>query len=225
MPKKRVIAYIDGFNVYHSINKKLPDYCKWLDYRKILESLLQDDEELKKVYLFTAYPEWNIQKVKRHTEYMRVLSESYWIEIILWSYKEKSIFFKSKNHKVTQPPDAKVNPEEFEFKTHEEKETDVNIAIYILRWALLDEYDTTYIVTADSDISPAVQMSRKLAPHKKYNFVFPFRAYSKTNAIIADKVKHLTKSKILESLLPMDCPLSDWIITCPYKKPESFDPS
>ena len=98
--KKRVIAYIDGFNMYHSIHRKLPDFYKWLNYRSLIESFLAKDEELKKIILFTAYPVWDTAKTQRHKNYMRVLSKLYGIEIILGKYKEKSVNFNLKNHPI-----------------------------------------------------------------------------------------------------------------------------
>jgi hypothetical protein len=80
---KKVIAYIDGFNMYHAIHKKLPDYFKWLDYHKLIESLLANDEVLKEVLLFTAKPVWNKAQTMRHQEYMRVMSELCGVNIIL----------------------------------------------------------------------------------------------------------------------------------------------
>ncbi len=38
--KNRVVAYIDGFNVYHALAKNLPEKYKWLNYRKFVEHFL-----------------------------------------------------------------------------------------------------------------------------------------------------------------------------------------
>ncbi len=73
MKKKRVVAYIDGFNVYHSIANNLPPICKWIDYRKFVESFLDSDDELKNIFLFTASPKWDKERMERHNDYMAVM--------------------------------------------------------------------------------------------------------------------------------------------------------
>ncbi len=75
-PKKRVVAYVDGFNMYHAIENHLPEHFKWLDYRKLVQSLLGPDEALKQVILFTAYPEWDSTKLARHKNYLKVLAKT-----------------------------------------------------------------------------------------------------------------------------------------------------
>ena len=50
--KRRVIAYIDGFNLYYCSLKKTRN--KWLDLVKMCESMLQPDDELVAVKYFTA---------------------------------------------------------------------------------------------------------------------------------------------------------------------------
>ena len=50
--KRRVIAYIDGFNLYYCSLKNTAN--KWLDLVKLAESMLQPGDELVAVNYFTA---------------------------------------------------------------------------------------------------------------------------------------------------------------------------
>ena len=70
---KRVVAYIDGFNVYHAIANNLPDKYKWLDYRKFVQNFLDADDSLINIIFFTATPSWDPVRVLRHNAYMSVL--------------------------------------------------------------------------------------------------------------------------------------------------------
>ena len=226
--KKRVIAYIDGFNMYHSIHGKLPDYYKWLNYRSLIASYLAKDEELKKVIFFTAYPVWDREKITRHQNYTKVLSKSCWVDIVLGQYKEKSVIFNLKNHPIITEDKTiiewfQVDPGKFIFQTYEEKETDVNIAIHIVKWAFQDEYDMAYILSADSDISPAVSMCRMIFPDKWYCFLFPYKKFSITNQDVATKVRKIKISHLEKSLLPDECVVWDEKIHSPYKKSLSED--
>lgn len=156
---------------------------------------------------------------------MKVLSKTCWVDIILGQYKEKSVKFNLSNHPIITEDKTilewfQVDPEKFIFQTYEEKETDVNIAIHILKWAFQNEYDTAYILSADSDISPTVVMCRDIFPSKKYCFVFPPKSFSKTNFEVADRyVKQITKNKLSEHLLPQVVVLKDETIISPYKNP------
>ncbi|MBR2082614.1 MAG: NYN domain-containing protein [Elusimicrobiaceae bacterium] len=50
---------------------------------------------------------------------------------------------------------------------HEEKLTDVNIAIYLLEIALKNTVDEAVIVSADSDLIPAILAIKRNFPGKK----------------------------------------------------------
>jgi hypothetical protein len=52
--KKRVITYIDGFNLYYGLKEKGWKRYYWLDIRKLSESLLKPWQELNEVKYFTA---------------------------------------------------------------------------------------------------------------------------------------------------------------------------
>jgi len=63
---KRVIALIDGFNVYHSLDEN-PEFhkYKWLNLRRLIELFIAKNEQLIKVLYFSAYAYWEPDKVKR----------------------------------------------------------------------------------------------------------------------------------------------------------------
>lgn len=50
------------------------------------------------------------------------------------------------------------------FKSYEEKQTDVNIGIYLIKEAFEDNYDTAILVTNDTDLIPAIRMLKKHIP-------------------------------------------------------------
>ena len=54
LPKKeRVIAYVDGFNLYFGLIEAGLDYCKWLDLNKLANRLLKPNQELVELKYFT----------------------------------------------------------------------------------------------------------------------------------------------------------------------------
>jgi hypothetical protein len=52
MPKQRVIAYIDGFNLFYSSLKGTG--FKWLDLVSLCESMLKPEQELVSIKYFSA---------------------------------------------------------------------------------------------------------------------------------------------------------------------------
>ena len=56
---------------------------------------------------------------------------------------------------------------------HEEKETDVAIAMKLFELLHLDACDTAVIVSGDTDLAPAVRTAQRLFPTKRIVFGFP----------------------------------------------------
>ena len=170
----RYCFYVDGFNVYHALNDHLsykPDLphvkenkCfpyrnyKWLNYRKLAESVIGSKDTITGIFYFTAFVKWKPSKVIfRHKQYIKAL-RSQGVETIQGRFMKKYIVC----HRCNR-----------EFLTHEEKRTDVNIALKLFCDAIDDLYDKAVIVSADSDLLPAIKAVRKYAPDKEIGVMFP----------------------------------------------------
>ncbi len=89
---------------------------------------------------------------------------------------------------------------------HEEKETDVNIALWLLREAYKDNFDEAFILSRDSDLTPAIRMVATEFPNKSIKVISPPNAgHSKEMAkIVGNKKLASIKPIHLErSLLPL----------------------
>jgi len=120
----RVIAFVDGFNLYHSLQEN-PAYSKykWLDIRKLLESYVSP-KELKEIYYFTALVHWKPDKVNRHKIFIRALEQT-GVNVVYGEFRKKDRYCsRCKEY----------------YPTFEEKQTDVNIAIHLFRLAIEDRY-------------------------------------------------------------------------------------
>ena len=74
---------------------------------------------------------------------------------------------------IIAPEGAVVSPKKFTYRTHEEKQTDVNIALAIFEGAMTDTYDKALIFSGDSDRAPAVLKSRKYKNMKRFVSILP----------------------------------------------------
>jgi len=155
----RHFFYIDGFNVYHTLNDN-PSYrkYKWLDYSKLAKSVVGAYDKVESLFYFTAFAIWKPYSVTfRHKQYIKAL-RSVGVEAIHGRFMKKY----TKCHRCNQY-----------FLTHEEKRTDVNIALKLLCDALDNRYDRAIIISADSDLIPVIKAVHKYAPDKEIGVMFP----------------------------------------------------
>ncbi|MBR1648596.1 MAG: NYN domain-containing protein [Alphaproteobacteria bacterium] len=152
--KKRVIAYIDGFNLFYSSLKGTP--YKWLDLVKLCESMLKPDDELVAVKYFTA----KIKSNKNEPE--RSLRQDIYLEALATNPKIQIKYGYFSIHKTKMPlaadwENGKINTIEV-IKT-EEKGTDVNLAVQMVADAKDDLFDKALLFSNDSDMAYAVQIA------------------------------------------------------------------
>jgi uncharacterized LabA/DUF88 family protein len=197
----RIIFLIDGFNVYHSILALEEDtgYCtKWLDYKSLCESYIPlggKDANLEAVYYFSAIPYYlnKPDKIQRHKDYIKCL-ESTGIKKELGRFKEKSVYCQQCRKMILK---------------HEEKETDVAIAIKLFKIFHKKECDTAIIMTGDTDLSPAVRECNALFPNKKIMFAFPFFRYNAELKLLAPDSFKIGKEQYIKHQLPNPVILPD----------------
>jgi len=163
----RVIFLIDGFNLYHSIcdiSYRLNIPClKWLDINAFCSSFLSNvggGANLEKIYYFSAYAYHlgDADILKRHAKYIECL-ESTGVEPILGVFKPKKVRC-SKCNRI--------------FIKHEEKATDVGIAVKLLEVLSNKDCETVVLITGDTDIIPALETTNRMFPNNQILMAFPF---------------------------------------------------
>ena len=166
----KVAFFIDGFNMYFAIadTRELCRY-RWLDYPSLCRHFVPAKDELGDINFFTAFYPGSLTKRKRHEEYLRALRIS-GVNIILGEYKSRDRRFKGycRNFDPTKVDPAKVFPRGYRcvrmYKATEEKQTDVNIAIQMLSYAVQARCDRIALISGDSDLAPAIRETQRLFP-------------------------------------------------------------
>jgi uncharacterized LabA/DUF88 family protein len=212
---KNAAFLIDGFNLYHSIDKNFGDSkYKWLNLRSLAEKIVGSESNVSRVFYFTAYAYWDKEKVNRHKMYVRALS-AHKTEIILGKFKgvTKKVIRKKMINEV-EFPDYNF-PDEFEYKTYEEKRTDVNIAVKILELAMSEKYDEIYIVSGDSDFVPAINFVKQKFKNIKFINVLPVNSYGKDLGIVCHSQVKLTQVDLEESLFSEEITIGEEILFRP----------
>jgi len=191
----RIVFLIDGFNLYHALDNSPVHLRPWIDphrYRRFkwlnLAKLCQcyaieKGDTIEAVLYFTALAYWNPGKVARHQRYIRAL-ENEGLSVVYGEFKERQ--------------KRCVRCRQY-FTTHEEKQTDVNIAVTLFRLAVENKYDKAIVISGDSDILPAVTLVQKTFLEKKVGVVIPIGKASENFKNTADfhyrmREKHLQAS-------------------------------
>ncbi len=189
MSKKNVFIVVDGFNLYHAIDDLNDNSLKWLDLKKLaLRYIRPQTEEISKIIYCSAFADWR-QSVYRHKIYVAALRANN-IQTIMGRFKEKSQKCKCCNT---------------EWKAHEEKETDVNIAVQVMLAAFNKKYDRIMIISGDSDITPAIREAKKLFPEKEFTVVLPPRRRGGQSLVeAADNKRKIKIDHLKNSLLPYE---------------------
>lgn len=159
MKRDRVIAFIDGFNLYHAIANLNDPSLKWLDLRKLsCEFIHPIREELVQVNYFSTVASHRNQAAQtRQKMYLDALKLR-GVKTVLGQFKQKN----------------RDCPNCFSRYTgHEEKETDVNIALALLDLAYQNSYDRAILITNDSDQIPSIRKIRQRFPNKKVMVLIP----------------------------------------------------
>lgn len=157
------MVYIEGFNLYHGLKDGLGRKYLWLNPEAVANRLLQPGQTLVKVKYFTAALRNKPGSQQNQHFYLGALNVGTRVEVHLGRFQEKSTSCRNCGSI---------------WRTYEEKETDVSIAVALLEDAVNDLFDTALIVSADSDLCPAVRALRRLRPAKRVVAVFPPRRRS-----------------------------------------------
>lgn len=157
----RVIAYIDGFNLYFGMKEKGWRRFYWLDVRKLALNLLKSDQRLVAVRYFTSRVSsstFDPEQAKRQGSYIEALGTLPETTLHFGHYLTKAVkCFKCGN----------------QWLKPEEKMTDVNIAIALIDDAFRDRFDTALLISGDSDLVGAVLQVKNLCSKKRIVVAFP----------------------------------------------------
>jgi hypothetical protein len=201
---RRVIAYVDGFNLYHAIDELRKPHLKWVDLFALAESLCGSNESLVGVSYFSAYANWLPEETRRHREYVRALEHA-GVLAFMGHFKEKRRACRACGAQWTG---------------HEEKESDVALAVALVADGFQDRFDRALVITADSDIAPAIRIVREAFPAKSLDVVAPPGRYSYARSL-APKLA-ITPGRLAKCLLPESASNAEGGIL--YRRPRAYAP-
>lgn len=182
-PMTNVIAYIDGFNLFHAIDDLHDPEIKWVDLMALCQSIIGDDETLVAVKYFTAYAKWREAGYRRHQRYVKALEEN-GVQVVLGQFKRKRVRCQAECGQ--------------KFWTHEEKETDVNVGSHLVADALKSRFDRALIISADTDMGAGIEVAKREAPDKLIQVVAPPKRLSRARDL--NPLFEITPGRIRKNL-------------------------
>lgn len=155
--QERVRVYVDGFNLYYGLHEQAGRKLLWLDLHDLSQSMLKPNQVLAGVHYFTARRRNNIQSQANQAVYLNAL-RARGVDVIEGRFQEKSVTCRRCGHQI---------------RSYEEKESDVSFCVRLLEDAVGRRFDVALLVTADSDMVPAVQAVKRQAPSARLIGLFP----------------------------------------------------
>lgn len=199
---KRASFYIDGFNLYHSILNLGDPKLKWLSLSSLCQMLVPSrDEAVESISYFTATATHRGPgSIVRHRAYTSALT-SEGVECVMGRFKDRHQHCRNCNSRWNHP---------------EEKETDVNIAIRMVADGFQDKYDVCYLISADTDLVPALKLIRDNLPQKEIVAVSPpGRPHGQHIKSLAHRALKLNRHQIERCRLPNTIVWNGQTINCP----------
>ncbi len=156
---RRLMVYVDGFNLYYGLRSKGWRRFYWLDIWALSENLVRADQRLAGVRYFTARLTGNQQdKRRRQSTYLEALETHRGLKIHFGHFLAKR---------------RKCRNCGMQWTVYEEKMTDVNVAVELLGDAQDDLFDTAIVLSADSDLAGPVEAALERYSDKRVIAVFP----------------------------------------------------
>ena len=193
----KVICYVDGFNLYHAIDDLNRPQLKGVNLWALAESILRDHEKLVGVEYFSAYATWLPGKYRRHQAYVKALVGA-GVSINMAHFKTKDVSCNACGH---------------QWRSREEKESDVRLSLRIFEHAVDDAFDRAIIVSADSDLVPIVQAIKARFPQKQIFIAAPPKRYNVARDLVKSaggSAMELRPSRIAKNLFPKNITPHEW---------------
>lgn len=195
----RAAVYIDGFNLYHRIHDSGQNHLKWQDLRRLSRLICgRHGTSLVKVGFFTAVPDDPPAVRSRHITYITAL-KSVGVDIVT-------------GHHIVDPVSGK----------RIEKQSDINLALHLIKDAHDNVYDCAYIVSADSDQAATARMLKDWFPQKYLVGTSP------PSSKVPDKIKTYADAHFELTLLDLECCVFDHPLIgksgSPIPRPPEYTP-
>jgi uncharacterized LabA/DUF88 family protein len=155
----RIVAYVDGFNLYHGLHARRGRRDLWLDVESLLDAKAgqRPGQALTAVRYFTAMVH-GAGRARQQTYLDALIAHGDRTTVHLGRFQRKE-------QRCWSCGVARA--------THEEKESDVAVAVQAVEDVAAGEADQVWYVSGDSDLCPSVRAVRRINPQVRTVALFP----------------------------------------------------
>jgi NYN domain len=200
----RVVAYVDGLSLYHGLRDRGWRRYYWLNAQALAQNLLKPGQQLAATKYFTARATGPAGPRQGQVALLEALSSLRNLHVYYGKYHANPAGLRAGTSRPAAP---------------HEKSSDVNLAVELLSDAVENAFDTALIISADSDLYPALKACRRLFPDKRIVVAFPPRRVSEALKQVSHAYLHIGRDKLARSLLPPELPRLDGYV---LKRPVSW---
>ncbi len=194
---ERVIAYIDGFNLYFGLKAARWKRYYWLNVQALVRNLLKGGQDLVFTKYFTSRISYPPDKERRQAIYIETLETLSDFRIQYGHYQSNPQRCRECGTKTMVPS---------------EKMTDVNIAVEMLTDAYQDLFDVALLISADSDLTAPLLAIKGLFPDKRVIVAFPPQRHSAQLERIAHGAFQIGRACFAKSVFPDSVQKADGFI-------------
>lgn len=216
MPRERVAVYVDGFNLYHAIDKIEKPHLKWVNIRKLAMLLIKPKTQcLVSIRYFSALGNHfsgtpKVYRLIRHREYVKAL-EAKGVEVQLGNFAKRDLHYGDGSGRYKA-----------KWRRYEEKQTDVAIAAHLIHDAHCDRFDRALIVSLDTDMLPAFRIMQSAFPNKPVVCVAPpNRPHHREIQNLGIELDNIKVSQIEKALFGTRVVKNG---VCVARRPKAYDP-
>lgn len=199
----RVIAYVDGFNLYYGLRAKRWKKYYWLNIQKLVQQFIRPHQTLVATKYFTTIIKYPNDRRQRQQVFLEALKTLPDFQIYYGHFLSDEITCRKCGYTYT---------------TYHEKMTDVNIAVELLQDAFEDHFDLAFLLSADSDLVSPISAVQKSFPGKQVICIFPPKRSSYALKQVSNGVLHIGRNELAKSIFP-DRVLKDGVI---LRRPPSW---
>ena len=164
----RAVVYVDGMNLYHGIKAKHGRKYLWLDLYALAVQLRRPDTIIRVRY-FTTIVAGEPEAARRQETYLAALTSLRpQVEVVRGKFKVK----KFRCFTCGSPYSCDCDPGR-EYRTYEEKLTDVALGVAMVKDAAQGVGDLSVLVTTDTDLTPAITATAEVAPDRPIYLACP----------------------------------------------------
>lgn len=192
----RIIAYIDGYNLYYGLREQHWKRFYWLNLQELATQFLRANQTLVETKYFTTIVKSPDDKRLRQQVFLEALQTLSKFSIFYGHFLADPVMCRNCGHT---------------YVTHHEKMTDVNIAVELMKDAFQDRFDVAFLISADSDLVGPIHTVRELFPKKKVVTIFPPGRFSSALRAVAAGTLRIGHAELSKSLFP-DQIIKDGII-------------